>query len=96
MITIQTLLAIAGGISIIAGGVAAVIRLGDPYKKLKEQVDENTKHLASDRRQLMELDASNQIICRTLLAMLDHQITGNSIEKLKDVRQELNNFLISK
>lgn len=42
MITVQTLLAIAGGISILAGGVAVVIKMGDPYKKLKAQVEENT------------------------------------------------------
>ena len=39
---------------------------------------------------------SNQMLCKSMLALLDHEITKNSIEKLKKVKTEMQNYLIEK
>lgn len=32
--------------------------------------------------------------CRCLLVLIDHEITGNSVENLKSMKRELQNFLV--
>ena len=33
-------------------------------------------------------------MCATMLALLDHSITGNSVDKLKKAREEMQEFII--
>ena len=37
-----------------------------------------------------------KIMCNSMLALLNHNITGNSIEKLKQAETDLQNFLVNK
>ena len=38
--------------------------------------------------------ATQRMICKSLLVIMNHEITGNGIEKLKDQQEELQRFLI--
>lgn len=35
-------------------------------------------------------------MCRGMLALLNHEITGNSIDKLKDAQADMTDFLIQR
>lgn len=102
-IFIQIALSIFGGVSVIAGGVSAIIKLFSPIRKLRERVDKNEEFLERDWNRFKEVERHNQRnecankeICKALLVLLNHEITGNGIEKLKEQRDELERFLIEK
>jgi hypothetical protein len=52
--------------------------------------------LEKDYRRLTDLEEENRAFARALLALLDHEITGNSVDKLKDARAALQTYLIEK
>ena len=97
------LLIIAGFISAIGGAIAVIKKWikdskpsqheallkeqGEQLKKLNERV---TVLESTNRKQ----DKFVEAICSSMLALLDHNINGNSIEKLKEAREEMQEFLI--
>jgi len=54
----------------------------------------NNSRFQSDLGEIKRLDESNRQLCKCMLALMDHEITGNSIDKLKKTRDDLNMFLI--
>lgn len=102
-ITVRTILAFFGGIAIIAGGMSAIFKLFNPVNKLKEQVCKHEQKLIKDFERMGEIDAAlcdieeyDKVICKSLLVLLNHEITGNDITKLKKQRDVLEQFLINK
>ena len=52
--------------------------------------------LDTDNRRLNELEEGNRVICRGILAMLSHEINGNSNDKLLASQTEITNYLINR
>lgn len=73
-----------------------VKELKKPNKDLKDTVAKHDVLLANDNKRLMEIENSNRMILQCLLVIINHDITGNGIEKMKDARDELQDFLINK
>ena len=57
--------------------------------------DVDTK-LTSDNNRLNDLEAGNKVICRGILAMLSHEINGNSNDKLLASQKEITDYLINR
>ena len=86
--------------------LAFVVLLGNAVKAMKDWkkprddllswrrgVDDT---LSSDSSRLRALEDGNRVICRGILALLSHEINGNSVDKLRASQQELTNYLIEK
>ena len=102
-ITLQTILALFGGVTCVAGGVSAIVKLLSPFKKLKEKVDRHDEKLKEECNEIKEIDKaiknvedSNRVICRSLLVLLNHEATGNGIDKIIEQRDLLQQHLIDK
>lgn len=67
-----------------------------PVNTLEEQVKQHEEKLKRDHERLNELEESNRIIMRALMAMLSHEINGNSDEKLQSSFDEIQAFLIER
>ena len=67
-----------------------------PVSTLEEQVKQHEERLKKDHERLNDLEGSNRIIMRALMAMLSHEINGNSDEKLKDSYDEIQRYLLEK
>ena len=86
--------------------MAFVVLLGNVIKTLKGwkrpvddltswRQDVNTK-LDRDNRRLNDLEEGNRVICRGILALLSHEINGNSDAALKASQTEITNYLIQR
>lgn len=102
-ITVQTILALFGGITCIVGGISAIAKLFSPFKELKTRLDEHEQKLNKDYDRLnsvcdaiQDIEESNKVICKSILVLLNHQVTGNGIDKLKEQRDNLEQYLINK
>lgn len=62
----------------------------------KSRLDEHTRMLGSHEDKLTNIETGNKVMCRGILALLSHEINGNSNEKLKESQAELTNYLIDK
>mgnify|MGYP006059871895 FL=1 len=67
-----------------------------PSDDLKSTVNKHDALLDNDNKRLKDIEDSNQMILKCLLVIINHSITGNGIEKMKDIREELQDFLINK
>ena len=78
-------------------GVYKIIKeVRKPSKDMQAEVNRHTKLLDSDNERLKEVENSNKMILQCLLVIINHDITGNGIDKLKTTRDKLQEYLIEK
>lgn len=100
------LMAILGFISLLGGVINIFIKWVEKSrsKKNEERINSLEKLLQNDieprivslERRTSEQENFIQILCSSLLAMISHEINGNSKDKLEKAKAELEKFLISK
>ena len=54
------------------------------------------QHLDTDNKRIKALEEGNKAICKGVLALLSHEINGNSIDKLQQAQDAINNYLIER
>lgn len=67
-----------------------------PNNDLKAKVEKHDRLLDKDNKRLEEIESSNQMILKSLLVIINHEITGNGVEKMKTVRDSLEEYLIKR
>lgn len=68
----------------------------EPARELAQWQLETNTALLSDKKRLDSVEAGQKALCRGMLALLNHEITGNSVDKLKDAQNTITEFLINK
>ena len=74
-------------------------RLAESKERLDEletRVDDHEERLTESKERLDELEKSDRIILRALMALLSHNINGNSDEKMRASLEEIQQFLIER
>ena len=74
-------------------------RFQDIDRKLandKLLIEDHTRKLAGQADQIGAIEKGNKVLCRGILALLSHEINGNSTDKLAASRDEITNYLIDK
>ena len=101
-ITGQTLLAICGGITIIVAALTSLTKMFSPFKELQKQVEQHSISLQKGNEKFEKItkaieqqNATQREICKSLIVIMNHEITGNSVDKLKAQQEELQTFLIN-
>ena len=78
-------------------GVWKIVKeITKPNDDLKELVDNHSRMFDNDNKRLKEVEESNNMILQCLLVIINHEITGNSTDKLKDTRTRLEKYLIER
>ena len=95
-ITWRTILAALAGIAAIVAGLRALDWLIGPVKRLRAKVDSHDTRLDRDHARLNSEEESTKAMMGALLALLNHTITGNSIDGLKSARDRLQAHLVQK
>lgn len=93
---LEQILAMCGAIGIIGGAGAVIYKVVYPAFRFKNRVDLLEEHSQKDYRRLANLEEMQKQQNKCLAAMLNHQITGNGIENMKKIRDELLESIIEK
>ena len=76
------------GVVITIGAAAAVIwKIIKPFKQALEKIAEHEKRLNSGEERFEEISQAGKMQCRCLFVLIDHEITGNSVENLKSMKR---------
>ena len=67
-----------------------------PVNTLESTVEDHTEKLKNDHERITQLEESNRIIMRALMAVMSHEVNGNSTEKLQSSMNEIQDFLIAR
>lgn len=90
------ILAIAAGITAIGGAAGYLAKWTSPYRKMKKKVEEHDSKFQETDKELSDIKEATKVQNKVLLAIISHDITGNSVDKLKEARDELQEYLINK
>lgn len=97
------LLIIAAFITAIGGAIAVIKKWIKDSKPSKHEgvLKEHAEQISKLNERLTVLESTNrkqdkfvEAMCSSMLALLDHNINGNSIDKLKEAKEEMQAFLI--
>ena len=67
-----------------------------PQKDLREMVKNHAKMLESDKKRLDKQDEANAVIFRALYAQINHEISGNGDDILRQSRDEIQEYLTNR
>ena len=95
-ITSTQILGFCALLTAIWGAWKIVKEIKKPNDDLKEKVTEHDMLLDNDDKRLASIEESNKMTLQCLLVIINHEITGNGIEKMKAARDELQEYLINK
>ena len=90
---IQFFLTICGGISIVGGAAAVIVKWIAPAFRLNRRVEVLEDHDRRDFETLQRIADRDSLILEVLSTMLDSQISGNNVEDLKKTKQKLTEYL---
>ena len=96
VITSNQILALCALITALWGVWKIVKEIKKPNDDLKSKIKKHDHLLMNDDARLKEIEVSNKMILQCLLVIINHDITGNGIDKLKSTREELQEYLINK
>lgn len=93
---LQQILSICGAISIVGGAGEIVVKVIRPAFLLTKRVSQLEVYNDKDYKKLQSLEDMQKQQSKCLAAMLNHQITGNGIDEMKKIRDELLENIIEK
>ena len=67
-----------------------------PVNTMEQQVRNHDDQLQREHERIEDLEESNRIIMRALMAMLSHEINGNSDDRLRASFDEIQAYLIDR
>lgn len=78
-------------------GVWKIVKeLKKPSDDLKAKVEQHDELLKNDNERLKDIEQSNKMILNCMFVLINHDLTGNGIDKMKEARDELQEYLINK
>lgn len=97
------LLAVAAGVVTFSKAWELIRKHLHPEADLRPTVTRHNELLDKDKRRLdkheeemEDLHKGISVICQTQLALLNHEISGNDIERLREARSKLNEYLVNR
>lgn len=91
-------LAIASFITTIGGAINLLLNWRKQSKVIKheEQIKDLLERVKALENKTSEQEGFIKVLCNSILALVSHEINGNSLDKLKDAQKELQDFLINR
>lgn len=90
------ILEICGIISVIGGACAVIWKAILPAFRMSKRVEKIEEHQEKDYKRIIAIEDMQRNQSKCLAAMLNHQITGNGVEEMKKIRDELLESIIEK
>ena len=92
----QIFLYACGALVTIGGAATVISKLFMPYKAWKKQTLKCEERFRHDKESLDRLEEVSRRTLSAVCVLLEHAATGNSVEKCKNERDNLINFLATK
>lgn len=97
---VLVLLALCAAIVLVLNAAEKIQALFHPRAKremsVQERLDDHDKKLDKDHVRLTRLESDTTMMLRTMSNLLEHQITGNGIEKMRETFKDLQEYLVKR
>lgn len=95
-ITSEQILGFCGLVTTLFAVWKIIKEIKKPSDDLKAKVDQHDELLKNDNERLKDIEQSNKMILNCMFVLINHDLTGNGIDKMKEARDELQEYLINK
>ena len=95
-ITLKDFLYLCGVLATVWGAFKEIKEIKKPGNDLKETVKKHEEYIKKDETEIEEIKKGNKVICKSIMTMINHELSGNDISNMKKMRDELNEYLIDK
>lgn len=93
---IIVLLAIAGAVVLIGNVIKTLREWKKPGEDLDTWRQDVDRKLSMDDERLKAIEDGNKVVTRGVLALISHELNGNSTDKLQKSQAEITNYLIDR
>ena len=92
------LLAICGAITTLGGVINLFLNWHKQSRITRhdEELKDHEIRIKDLEEKTKDQDGFIKVLCNSILALVSHEINGNSTEKLKDAQKELQDFLVNR
>lgn len=92
------LLAICGAITTLGGVINLFLNWHKQSRITRhdEELKDHETRIRDLEEKAKDQDGFIKVLCNSILALVSHEINGNSAEKLKDAQKELQDFLVNR
>lgn len=94
--TVIVIVAILGFIVLLGNAVDKIKKWTKPRDDFESWRSDVDRKLNSDNDRLKSMEQGNKVISRGILALLSHEINGNSDDKLRKSHDEIQDYLIDR
>lgn len=70
--------------------------LKDKMKTFEDRLSRHDEFFGNDNKRLSAIEEGNRVTQQALLALMQHAINGNDVDKLKKAEDDLKTYLINK
>lgn len=99
---VKSFFVVLAAIVVLVGGILSVIKQIREWRKpsvdssLEEQHwrRETERKLDNDNKRIAVLEEGNKALCHGVLALLSHEINGNSVDKLQAEKDKMTTYLV--
>lgn len=101
---VKVAIAIFTTITVVGGGSAILNKLISPlintvkrseFKAIEKRVEIVEGYCKSDKARITHVEDFDRVLCKALFAILDHELTGNSVDKLNKAKSALQDYIIN-
>ena len=89
-------IAIMGFLVLLGNVIKTIKEWGKPKVNEAEWKRDVDATLKDNNDRIDSIEKGNKVICKALMAMMSHEINGNSISKLQKAYDEMNEYLIER
>ena len=68
----------------------------NPIRKLVDDVAEHEEKLKRDDKRITQQDSDMQMMLKCMFVLMNHDIDGNGVDKLKSTRDELQEYITNR
>lgn len=90
------ILQVCGSIAITGAAFTVIRKWIAPAIKLSKRVSDIEHKREKDFRTIQEVKELNGLLCRGMICLIEHEVTGNGIDKLKEVKTDMQDYLINR
>lgn len=95
-ITSEQILGFCGLVTTLFAVWKIIKEIKKPSEDLKKKVEHHEELLNNDNERLKDIEQSTKMILNCMFVLINHDLTGNGIDKMKEARDELQEYLINK
>lgn len=70
--------------------------LQDKMKTFENRLNKHDEFFGNDNKRLLAIEEGNRVTQQAILALMQHAINGNDVDKLKKAEDDLKTYLINK